>query len=154
GQGVRPCVPQRTVVLGEGVEMTFSFIPPGSFLMGSGPVQRGVKLTEGFWLAIQPVTQKQWRAVTRKRPSRVKGADRAVERVSWEDCKDCCARMGEKTNRRFRLPTEPEWEYACRAGTTTAYYTGQGLEALQRAGWCSYDGTNFSARETKAVGGF
>src|SRR3954447_5365665 len=70
GQGVRPCVPQRKVVLGEGVEMRLNFIPPGSFLMGSPPQEEGrrddlevlhrVSLTSGFWLGIYPVTQAQW----------------------------------------------------------------------------------------------
>src|SRR4051794_5742925 len=74
GQGVRPCVPQRTVVLGDGVEMTFSFIPPGTFLMGSPPQEEGwkdsevlhrVTVTKAFWLGTHPVTKGQWRAVTR-----------------------------------------------------------------------------------------
>src|SRR5262249_15589506 len=77
-----------------------------------------------------------------------------VEGVSWDDCVELCRKLGGLTGRRFRLPTEAEWEYACRAGTTTAYHTGDGLDALKRAGWCSYDGTWGSAGETKPVGLF
>ena len=59
--------------------------------------------------------------------------------VSWDDCEAFC-RLARR-RRRFRLPTEAEWEYACRAGTTTAYHTGDGPEAMKRAGWCNLDGT-------------
>jgi uncharacterized protein (TIGR02996 family) len=147
---VKPCVPQRTVVLGQGVVMTFSFIPPGSFLRG----QHLVKLTHSFWLGTQPVTQKQWWALTRKWASRFTGDNRPVERVSWTDCQDYCTRLGQRTGLRFRLANEAEWEWACRAGTTTAYYTGEGLDAVKQAGWCSYDGVSGSARETRPVGKF
>src|SRR3954453_17340709 len=101
GQGVRPCVPQRTVVLGEGVEMGFSFIPPGSFLMGSPPgeeernddeVLHRVELTKGFWLGIYPVTQGQWKTVMGSNPSEFQGDDRPVERVYWNDCRAFCER--------------------------------------------------------------
>jgi uncharacterized protein (TIGR02996 family) len=153
GQGVTPCVPQKTVVLGKGVEMTFHFIPPGSFLMGSPPheqersateVLHRVTLTRGFWLGTYPVTQAQWLAVMGSNPSKFQGDDRPVEQVSWDDCVALCERLGEE----FRLPTEAQWEYACRAGTTTAYYTGDGVEALKRAGWCRYDQKAARAKET------
>src|SRR4051794_17771474 len=83
-EGVKPCVSQRTVELGEGVKMTFSFIPPGTFIMGSPPqeegrgdhewlganeVQHQVTLTRGFWLGTCPVTQAQWQAVMGRNPS-------------------------------------------------------------------------------------
>ena len=94
-QGVRPCVPQRTVALGKGVEMTFCFVPPGSFLMGTPntetghrdeETQRRVTLSRGFWLGVCPVTQAQWRAVMLNNPSRFKALQRPVERVTWDDC--------------------------------------------------------------------
>src|SRR5947209_2301476 len=121
GEGVRPCVPQRTVVLPEDVEMGFGFIPPGSFLMGSPPEEEGrqddevlhrVTLTNGFWLGIFPVMQAQWRAVMGTNPSHFKGDDLPVEVVSWDDL----VAFGERLGEEFRLPTEAEWEYACRAG--------------------------------------
>jgi uncharacterized protein (TIGR02996 family) len=73
GQGVRPCLPRRTVTLGEGVELEFSFVPPERFLIGSPKGEEGrkddktqhlVTLTQSFWLGVHPVTQGQWRAVT------------------------------------------------------------------------------------------
>jgi formylglycine-generating enzyme required for sulfatase activity len=144
--------------------MTFSFIPPGSFLMGSPPQEEGrneaeegrhrVELTRGFWLSICPVTQAQWLVVMGDDPSYFKGHDRPVEQVSWHDCSAFCQRVGEQVGEQGRLPTEAEWEYACRAGTTTAYYTGDGLAALKRAGWCSYDGETLSAEQTRPVGQF
>jgi len=106
----------------------FRWCPPGSFVMGSpmnepgrwedeGPQHR-VRLTEGFWLGDTPVTQALWSATGRKNPSRFVHERRPVERVNWHDATAFCADLG------CALPTEAQWEYACRAGTTTALYTG------------------------------
>jgi uncharacterized protein (TIGR02996 family) len=162
GEGVRPCVAQRTVMLGGGAEMVFSFIPPGTFLMGTPAGERGedeapqhrVTLTQGFYLGIHPVTQAQWQAVMGSNPSRFKGDNRPVANVSWHDCLDFCRRLGEREGKRYRLPAEAEWEYACRAGTTSEYCSGDGLEALCRVGWYSEDGQHGSAEETQPVGEF
>ncbi len=128
--GVRPCVPQETLTLPGGVPMTFSFIPPGAFLMGSeklsnveGPVHR-VEVRRGFFMGISPVTQAQWFAVMGTDPSHFKGAVRPVEQVSWNDCQEFCAKLSQLTVRQAELPTEAEWEYTCRGGTTTAYHFG------------------------------
>lgn len=128
--GVRPCVPQETLILPGGVPMTFSFIPPGAFLMGSEkgeydekPVHR-VEVSRGFFMGAYPVTQAQWKAVMGTDPSVFKGAVRPVESVFWGDCQECCEKLRELTGRRVELPTEVEWEYACRAGTTTEYHFG------------------------------
>jgi uncharacterized protein (TIGR02996 family) len=131
--GVRPCVPGRAVPLGGGVDMAFALVPPGAFLVGSPAGEAGrrddearhrVTLTAALWLGTCPVTQAQWQAVLGHDPSRFPGGGHPVETVSWDDCRDFCRRLGRKTGRRFRLPTEAEWEYACRAGTTTAYHVG------------------------------
>jgi formylglycine-generating enzyme required for sulfatase activity len=83
-----------------------------------------------------PVTQKQWRAVAslpkverdlNPDPSNFKGDDRPVERVNWYDAVEFCKRLSKKTGREYRLPSEAEWEYACRAGTTTKFYFGETL---------------------------
>jgi formylglycine-generating enzyme required for sulfatase activity len=106
----------------------FRWCPSGSFVMGSplnepgrwedeGP-QHGVRLTEGFWLGDTPVTQALWTATGRKNPSRFVHGRRPVERVNWHDATAFCVDLG------CALPTEAQWEYACRAGTTTALYTG------------------------------
>src|SRR5262249_38900066 len=116
-----------SVTLAPGVEMKLAYIPPGSFLMGSrhseegrdsdeGP-QRQVTLTKGFFMGIYPVTQLQWQAVLGSNPSQFNGDDRPVEQVSWDDCQVFSAKLKLLTGKPFRLPTEAEWEYACRAGT-------------------------------------
>jgi uncharacterized protein (TIGR02996 family) len=130
-EGVQPCVPQKTLELPGGLTLTGSFIPPGSFLMGGTfgdyekPVHK-VTCTIGFFLGIHPVTQSQWKAVMGTEPSRFKGPNRPVERVSWDDCQEFCKKLTEQLNGTVtvRLPTEAEWEYACRAGTTTEYWFG------------------------------
>ena len=133
-EGVRPCVPQETITLPGGVGMTFSFIPPGSFLMGSDhpegeadekPVHR-VTLAKGFFLGVHPVTQPQWKAITGESPSHFQGDNRPVENVSWDDCQDFCQKLTSHLAGRgaVSLPSEAEWEYACRAGTTTEFHFG------------------------------
>jgi uncharacterized protein (TIGR02996 family) len=138
--GVRPCVPRRTVMLAEGAVLTFAWVPPGTFLMGSPPGEQQrsdnenlhrVTLSRGYYLGIHPVTQAQWSAVMGSNPSRVQGDDRPVERVSWDDCQELCARLGQRTGQRFRLPTEVEWERACRAGTTTSFFVGETISTDQ-----------------------
>ncbi|NLF16066.1 MAG: SUMF1/EgtB/PvdO family nonheme iron enzyme [Lentisphaerae bacterium] len=107
------------------------YVPAGSFTMGSPTAeagrdsderQHGVTLTRGFYLGKFEVTQAQWQSVMGRNPSQFTGAgaDAPAEMVSWDDCQAFCRTLGEG----FRLPTEAEWEYACRAGTTTAIYTG------------------------------
>jgi uncharacterized protein (TIGR02996 family) len=145
--GVKPCVPQETLMLPNRVRMTFSFIPPGAFLMGSNhpdsfdnekPVHR-VEIEHGFFMGIFPVTQAQWTAVLGTDPSHFKGANRPVEMVSWDDCQEFCARVSERTGRQVRLPAEAEWEFACRAATTTEYVFGDVI---------STDLANYSGRYT------
>jgi uncharacterized protein (TIGR02996 family) len=148
-EGVRPCVPQRRVVLGEGVDMTFNFIPPGTFLMGSPEGEEGrradealhrVTLTRGFWMGVFPVTQGQWRAVMGSNPFWLKGEGLPVENVSWDACQDFVRELGRTARERFRLPTEAEWEHACRSGTSTAFFFGDAA-STDRA---NYDGNYIS----------
>lgn len=151
--GVRPCVPQKTLQLPGGVPMTFSFIPPGEFLMGGNahddekPVHK-VTLAKGVFLGVHPVTQSQWKAVMGTNPSHFKDEQRPVESVSWEDCQTFCEKLAKHLKMKVNLPTESQWEYACRAGTTTEYHTGDGEPALARCGW--YWGN--SGRQTQPVG--
>jgi uncharacterized protein (TIGR02996 family) len=140
-EGVRPCVPQETFLLPGGVPITVSFIPPGTFLMGGRRGDRNqrpvhtVELPRGFFLGVHPVTQVQWQAVMGDNPSHFKASDRPVESVTWDECRAFCAAVSDATGRVARFPTEGEWEYACRAGTDTDYYTGDGAAVLERAGW-------------------
>jgi formylglycine-generating enzyme required for sulfatase activity len=126
----------------------FVYIPPDVFKMGSseeGPDRESeealhqVLLTQGFYMQTTPVTQKQWEAVMGNNPSTFKGdGDRPVEKVSWKDAKDFIKKLNKREGRKvFGLPTEAQWEYACRAGTETIYYTGDTEADLDRAGWYS-----------------
>jgi formylglycine-generating enzyme required for sulfatase activity len=125
------------VDLGDGVSLRLVRIPAGEFVMGSpadepprfdreGPQHR-VRVGE-FWMGQIPITQAQWRAVMGNNPSRFKDQpdsdQRPVERVSWRDAMAFGRRLSERTGRRFTLPSEAQWEYACRAGTTTPFHVG------------------------------
>jgi uncharacterized protein (TIGR02996 family) len=155
-EGVQPCVPRQTLRLARRVEMSFAWIPPGSFLMGSpdteaqrseDETQHRVTLTRGFWLALTTVTQRQWQAVMDGNPSHFKGKDLPVEMVPWNDCQQFCRQLGERAGKWLRLPTEAEWEYACRAGTTTPYFVGEVLSGEQA-------NVERSVGKTTAVGSF
>ncbi|MBN2490023.1 MAG: formylglycine-generating enzyme family protein [Planctomycetes bacterium] len=143
------------VDLGGGVVMEFVRIEPRTFVMGSpddeegrsddeGPQTR-VTLTQPFYLGKYEVTQAEWEAVMGANPSTFETGGRyPVEQVSWDDCQKFIERLNAKhAGRRFRLPTEAEWEYACRAGTTGARYG-----ALDVIAWY-YDN---SGRSTHPVG--
>jgi formylglycine-generating enzyme required for sulfatase activity len=106
-----------------GVNLEMVYIPPGEFLMGSAdgwiderPVHR-VRITRGFWMGRTEVTQGLWTAVMKSNPSGFsRGNDYPVERVSWDECREFCRKLKELSGISFRLPSEAEWEYACRAG--------------------------------------
>lgn len=138
---------------GEKIEMVY--VAPGTFRAGGtdgyeweGPVHE-VTITKGFWLGKYEVTQKQWESLMGSNPSQFKGGDRPVETVSWNDCTAFAEKLaGELKAAGFdgiepRLPTEAEWEYACRAGAD-----GSGRENLGETAW-------FGERDgsTRPVGG-
>ena len=99
-----------------------------------------VTLTKAFYLGRFEVTQEQYMQVIGTNPSRFKGAKLPVETVSWDDAQEFCKKVSGKTGQTVRLPTEAEWEFACRAGTTTAYYSGDTEADLERAGWYDANG--------------
>ncbi len=142
----------RDVNLGGGTTMRLTLIPPGTFLMGgngqSDNPQHRVTLSKGFWVGVYPVTQSQWQAVMGSNPSHFRGDNRPVESVTWDDCQEFCKKVTDLTGKPIRLPTEAEWEYACRAGTTGEYFSGNGEDALKQVGW--YFGN--SGDQTHAVG--
>lgn len=131
-------------VIENSVGMKLAYIPPGEFTMGSpktepgrvaNETQRNVKFEKGFRIGVTEVTQRQWRLIMETNPSFFKGDDLPVERITWQEAVEYCERLSEKEKKRYRLPTEAEWEYACRAGTTTAYHNGENKAALGAAGW-------------------
>ena len=133
----------ETLDLGDGVKMEFVLIRPGSFQMGSDRNQyderpvRKVTLTQPYYLGKYEVTQAQWEKIMGNNPSHFKDPNRPVENVSWEDCQRFLAALRKKVARNVVLPTEAQWEYACRAGTTTAYSFGDDVEALSEYSWHS-----------------
>jgi formylglycine-generating enzyme required for sulfatase activity len=115
-----------------GVRLEMIAVPAGTFVMGTADEApgrhgeneepaHGVTVPE-FYLGKFEVTQAQWRAVMGTDPSLFKGDDLPVEQVSWKDAQEFCRKLSELTGRQYRLPTEAEWEYACRAGTAGAFY--------------------------------
>jgi formylglycine-generating enzyme required for sulfatase activity len=115
--------------LGDGVVLEMVSIPGGTFQMGSTekdceqPVHQVT--VKPFFMGKYAITQEQWEAVMGNNPSYFKGAKRPVETVSWQDAVEFCAKLSQKTGKNYRLPSEAEWEYACRAGTTTPFHFGE-----------------------------
>jgi formylglycine-generating enzyme required for sulfatase activity len=122
--------------LGNGVTLEMVSIPVGTFQMGSPTTEKGRRDEElpqhsvnvsAFSMGQYAVTQTQYESVMGQNPSNFKGAKRPVERVLWDDAQKFCEKLSRKTGRTYRLPSEAEWEYACRAGTTTPFHFGETL---------------------------
>jgi len=144
-----------TLDLGAGVKMEFILIHPGAFAMGSDKIAderpaHNVTIAKPFYFGKYLVTQVQWENVMGANPSVFHGATNPVDSVSWNDCQKFVAKLSEKLpGKIFRLPTEAEWEYACRAGSHTEYSFGDSETALMEFAW---DRVNSGAR-THPVGG-
>ena len=130
----------HSIELAPGVWMELQLIPAGTFLMGSpeeeedrdeDETQHEVTLTQPFYLGKYPVTQAQWQAVMGNNPSNFQGDNLPVEHVSWDDAQSFCKKVHEKTGHTVCLPTEAQWEYACRAGTSTPFHFGRDLNGMQ-----------------------
>ena len=148
--------PQQGNTFTNSIGMKFVEIKPGNFLMGSpasepnrrdDEAQCPVRLTRGFFMGVTEVTQAQWKAVMGTDPSRFKGDNLPVERVSWDDAVAFCLKLSEREGKNYRLPTEAEWECACRAGTTTAFNTGPTISTDE----ANYDGNYAYAAGRKGV---
>ncbi|MEM0914904.1 MAG: SUMF1/EgtB/PvdO family nonheme iron enzyme [Planctomycetota bacterium] len=148
---------RNRTTLTNSIGMELAYIPSGEFLMGSPASEEGrddderqhrVRLTKPFLLGTTEVTQSQWRSVMGNNPpSRFKGDDLPVDWVSWDDAVEFCRRLSQKESKRYRLPTESEWEYACRAGTTTPFYFGSTISTDQ----ANYDGDYIYGTGRKGV---
>jgi formylglycine-generating enzyme required for sulfatase activity/tRNA A-37 threonylcarbamoyl transferase component Bud32 len=143
-----------TVYLGNDTSLDLVAIPGGKFLMGSPSTEKGHNDNESpqrevtvspFYLARYPITQAQWEAVMGKNPAAFKGADRPVEGVSWDDCLQFCEQLSQISGLNFRLPSEAEWEYACRAGTNTPFHFGETITS----DLANYNGNYTYAEETQ-----
>ena len=141
--------------LGNGAKMDFVLIPAGTFVMGAEesradekPVTK-VTISQPFYFGKYEVTQEQWHAVMTNNPSHYKGTNLPVEQVSWNVAQGFLTNLNARVKGyRFRLPSEAEWEHACRAGTTTHYSFGDGDTALPEYGWFTGNGE----RRTHPVG--
>lgn len=144
-----------TLDCGAGVTMKLTLIPAGEFMMGAEqpeaqvvqssqgekvPVgkmaayeqpQHKVKLTKPFYMGVYLVTQAQYQAVMGENNARFKGDNLPAETVAWNDAEEFCKKLSASTGQTIKLPTEAQWEYACRAGTTTPFYTGDTLTTDQ-----------------------
>jgi formylglycine-generating enzyme required for sulfatase activity len=162
--------------LGNGITLEMVAIPGGTFLMGSPPNEKNSYDDERpqqkvnvptFFIGKYPITQAQWQAIAatakididlETNPSKFKGDELPVESVNWDQAIEFCKRLSRETKREYRLPSEAEWEYACRAGTTTPFYFGEtitGELANYDAGYTYADEPKGEYREeTTPVGQF
>ena len=118
---------EAKIDLGKGLKLEMVLIPAGKFMMGDLGKDHEVTLTKPFYMGKYEVTQDQWQAVMGSNPSDAKGLKLPVTNVSWNDCQDFIKKLNAKTNGGYRLPTEAEWEYACRAGSKTVYSFGDSI---------------------------
>ena len=151
----------KTIHLGGGVKLEMVLIPAGEFIMGSpkdqaqrsnSDTRRKVRLTKPFYMGKYELTQGQWVRLMGQNPSTFKSRRNPTEEVSWNDCQGFLERLNArlKVNGTFTLPTDAEWEYACRAGTTTPFYTGKTISMAE----ANYKGENRSRDKTTPVGSF
>jgi formylglycine-generating enzyme required for sulfatase activity/acetyl esterase/lipase len=139
--------PTLTLDLGNGVKWEGVLIPAGEFVMGSPPgeaktaeeaareTQHKVVLTRPIYMGKFELTQAQYKQVTGVNPSVLQADDLPVHNLAWQDAADFCPKLAKLTGRAVRLPTEAEWEYACRAGTTTPYSSGDTIADLDKVAW-------------------
>ena len=144
---------KRMTLTINGIEYAFRRCPAGTFIRGERDTQHQVTLSRGFWMLETEVTQAMWESVMGDNPSLFKGEKLPVENVHWNNCQAYITKLnalladipGAPTGYKFSLPTEAQWEYACRSGTTTTFHFGDTLTQEQ---------ANFSSRETKEVGSY
>jgi formylglycine-generating enzyme required for sulfatase activity len=148
------------------IGMKLNLIPAGTFMMGSpaseadrddDETQHRVTLTKDFYLGTTEVTQGQWESVMGTTPWKgndyvQEGSNNAASYVSWDDAVEFCRKLSIKEGKTYRLPTESEWEYACRGGTTTAYSFGADAAQLSEYGWFDKNGWDIGEKYAHMVG--
>ena len=144
----------EVIDLGKDVKLEMVLVPAGKFMMGApasekfrfdDETQHEVTLTKPYYMGKYEVTQEQWESLMGNNPSETKGAKLPVTNVSWGLCQAFITKLNAKTSGGFRLPTESEWEYSCRAGTSTAYSFGDSLTKSD---------ANIDSGGSKAVGSY
>jgi len=132
---------EKELDLGEKLKLKLVLIPDGHFQMGrecsdgrTMPL-RPIKFTKPFYMGKLQVTQAQYQEIMENNPSEEVGEDLPVEHIGWNNARAFCGKVSDMTGLEVRLPTEAEWEYACRAGTQTLYYNGETEDALDKAAW-------------------
>ena len=129
-----PAHPGAGATMVNSVGMKFLHVPPGEFRMGSDPAEPGrhddetahdVKITRGFWIAATEVTQAQWQKVMGLNRAEPKGDNLPANKLSWPQAVDFCRKLSQAEGRTYQLPTEAQWEYACRSGSAEPYSGGK-----------------------------
>ncbi|MBE9144795.1 SUMF1/EgtB/PvdO family nonheme iron enzyme [Planktothrix mougeotii LEGE 06226] len=142
--------------LGNNISLEMVSIPGGTFMMGAAQNEANASSDEypqhpvniaAFSMAKYPITQAQWEAIMGNNPSSFKGANRPVDSVTWHEAQEFCQRLSQKTSKTYRLPSEAEWEYACRAKTESPFHFGETITA----DLANYGG---NCAETTDVGSF
>lgn len=149
---------QLTLDLGKGVSLQLVLIPAGTFTMG----ERGltserphrVTITKPFYMGVSEVTQEQYEIIMGSNPSHFKSPQKPAESMDWSKARDFCDKLSAKTGHAVTLPTEAQWEYACRAGTQTTYYCGDDLNTVRKNGWISPTSEALADAPTKEVASF
>ncbi len=153
--------------LGNSIVLEMVYIPGGTFMMGCPNDEEGVNYQQShqhqvtvpaFYAGKYPITQAQWQAVMGNKPSHCQCEKRPVENVSWDDAVEFCGKLSLQTGKKYRLLSEAEWEYACRAGTTTPFHFGETItpELVNYNGYGPYAKapTGLSREQTTDVGIF
>lgn len=162
--------PKRGDTIRNSLGMKLIYIPPGEFLMGSpaseddrrsySKPQHRVKISRGFYMGVTEVTQAQWRAIMKTTVGQQRdkidsifslvgeGSNHPVYFVSWDEATEFCRKLSRQEGENYRLPTEAEWEYACRAGSTTSFCFGDSDLELSDYAWYGHN----SNRQTHTVG--
>jgi formylglycine-generating enzyme required for sulfatase activity len=140
-----------TIDIGDEIRLELVLIPAGDFMMepdGSNYDIHKIIISKSFYMGKYEVTQEQYEKVMGTNPSHFKGANNPVEQVSWDDAQEFCMRLSQRTGYTISLPTEAQWEYACRAGSTTKWHFGDDESQLGDYAWYSLN----SGGKTQPVG--